>query len=368
MKRSGARDESVLVVDDKPANIDFLREILAPHYSVRAALGGSIALRLLASTRLPDLILMDVHMLGMDGFEVCERLKADPRTRDIPVVFVTTQAGEPEEARGLEVGAVDYISKPFHPAVVIARVRTHLELRSSRRALLRRNLQLKDLVQRRTAALQSAFDELWQGSLDTVVRLARTAEFRDDDTGAHVLRMSHYAAVTARKLGLGEALCEQILHAAPLHDIGKIGIPDQVLLKPGRLSDEEWWMMRQHPIIGARILEDSSSPLVQLAESIARSHHERWDGRGYPNGLAKDAIPLPGRITAVADVFDALTSERPYKKALPVQRAVRILTEGAGSHFDPQVVDAFLSTLDEIVELRARYQQDRGDSLLSPLA
>jgi len=347
----------VLVVDDSPVNIDVLDGILAPHVRVLAALDAPTAQRLARRSPPPDLILLDVNMPGMNGFELCQQLKHDRATRDIPVIFVTARSDDMDEGHGFAVGGADYITKPVHPEVVLARVRTQLELQSRRVAARERGRRLERQVQARTNELKRAYDELWQASLETTVRLARAAEFRDDDTGAHILRMSNVAAALARTMGLHSTLCEQIVHAAALHDIGKIGIPDGVLQKRGPLTPEEWVVMRRHPTIGASLLEGSDNPVLQLAEVIARTHHERWDGSGYPEGLAGEAIPLVGRIVAVADVFDALTSARPYKPAFPVPRAVRIVRDGAGSHFDPRVVEAFLACLDELVSLRLRYQQ-----------
>jgi putative two-component system response regulator len=357
----------VLIVDDNPVNIDVLRGILSPHMRVLAALDAPTAQRLARGPQPPDLVLLDVNMPGMNGYELCEQLRHDVATREIPVIFVTARTEDVDESRGFAVGGSDYITKPVHPDVVLARARTQLELRTRREADRARGQRLERLVRVRTGELERAYDELWRASLETTVRLARAAEFRDDDTGAHVLRMSHFATTIARSMGLPEPVCEQILHAAPLHDIGKIGIPDRILLKKGPLDEGEWAIMRRHPLIGARVLDGSDNPVVQLAEVIARTHHERWDGTGYPEGLAGEAIPLVGRIVAVADVFDALTNARPYKPAFPVERAVSIIREGAGSHFQPAAVQAFLAVLDELVHLRLRFQRSEGDPLLGRL-
>ncbi len=367
MTRPQAARARVLVVDDSPVNIDVLCGILSPHVRVLAALDAPTAQRLARGPVPPDLILLDVNMPGMNGFELCEQLQQDELTQDIPVIFVTARSDVMDEGRGFAVGGADYITKPLHPAVVLARVNTQLELNARRSANRERGRRLERVVRARTRELRQAYDRLWRASLETTIRLARAAEFRDDDTGAHLLRMSHFAAAIASAMGLPEPLCEQLLHAAPLHDIGKIGIPDDILLEPGPLGADAWVIMRQHPTLGSRVLEGSDNPVLQLAEVIARTHHERWDGSGYPAGLAGEDIPLVGRIVAVADVFDALTSRRPYKRAFSVERATRIVREGAGTQFDPTVVGAFIDCLDELVRLRLRFQRVEGDPLLAPL-
>lgn len=344
----------LLIVDDEPMNIDILNEVLG-EYRRSVALNGEDAIKAALRAK-PDLILLDVEMPGLSGFEVCRRLKGIAETREIPVIFITAQNDVDYEKTGFEVGAVDYIGKPFSPPIVRARVETHLSLKQTREALRLQNQSLEALVSSRTAQLQQALGEIKDAVLETILRLSRAAEYRDDDTGAHILRMSHYCATIARRLGLPELQVERLLHASPMHDVGKIGIRDNVLRKPGPLTPDEWAIMKSHPEIGARILSGSRSEVVQLAEVIALTHHERWDGTGYPRGLSGAEIPLPGRIAALADVFDALVSRRPYKEPFPLETSLELIREQRGRHFDPKVVDAFFAVLDEILEIRERYQ------------
>lgn len=325
---------TLLLVDDEPGNLQVLRHTLQDQYRLLFAKDGQAALDLVRSDR-PDLILLDVMMPGLSGYEVCRHLKRDPWTSAIPVVFVTALADVANEHTGLELGAVDYITKPFNPHIVRARVRTHLSLVRA--------------------------DELLETRLEVVQCLGRAAEFKDNETGRHVVRMSHYSQIVARALGYGEQAAQDLLHAAPMHDIGKNGIPDAVLLKPGKLTAEEWKIMRQHTVIGARILGDHPSGLLQLAASIALNHHEKWDGSGYPNGLAGEDIPHTARVVAVADVFDALTSVRPYKRAWSVSDAVELLREESGRHFDPEIVTAFLDCLPQILVVKERWADIEPD-------
>lgn len=326
---------TLLLVDDEPMNLQVLRHTLQDEYRLLFAEDGHGALRLVREEQ-PDLILLDVMMPGMSGYEVCKNLKKDPKYAGIPVIFVTALSDSANEHAGLELGAVDYIGKPFNPHIVKARVRTHLSLVRA--------------------------EEVLETRLQIVHALGRAAEYKDNETGLHVVRMSHYARIIARAMGFADHQAEELLHAAPMHDIGKIGIPDSILRKPGRLTEEEWDIMRRHTLIGARILGDHPSGLLRLARSIAMCHHEKWDGSGYPNGLAGEAIPLEARIVAIADVFDALTSERPYKKAWSVDDAVGLISKESGKHFDPAVVSAFMSCLPEILAVRERWA-DSTDQL-----
>jgi len=332
---------TILVVDDTPRNIDILQEILSPRYRVKVATSGARALAIAAQADAPDLILLDIMMPGMDGYEVIARLKADPATRGIPVLFVTAKETPEDEQRGFDLGCVDYITKPISAPRVLARIRTHLDLRDQNRVL-------EGKVAERTR-------ELEETRLSIIQRLGRAAEYRDNETGMHVIRMSHASRITALELGLPEAQADLLLQAAPMHDIGKIGIPDRVLLKPGKLDAEEWAIMRRHPEIGHGIIGTHASPLLRLAAEVALTHHERWDGTGYPHGLAGEAIPVAGRIVAVADVFDALTSVRPYKPAWPVADSVAVLEQGAGSHFDSRAVAAFLARLPDVLAVNAAF-------------
>ncbi|MFE1813380.1 HD domain-containing phosphohydrolase [Metapseudomonas otitidis] len=324
--------QCLLLVDDEPTNLQVLRHILQDDYRLLFAKDGPKALELAGRER-PALVLLDVMMPGMTGHEVCQQLKNDPATREIPVIFVTALADTEDEAKGFEVGAVDYITKPVSPAIVKARVRTHLSL--------------------------VRMDELKRTRLEIVQRLGLAAEYKDNETGLHVIRMSHYSRILARALGWSEADCDDLLNAAPMHDVGKIGIPDAVLRKPGKLDADEWAVMRQHVSIGANIIGEHPSGLLRMAQRIALTHHEKWDGSGYPNGLAGEDIPIEGRIVAIADVFDALTSERPYKQAWPVEEAVAFLRDQSGQHFDPDLVELFIQQLPAVLEVKARWAEGR---------
>ena len=349
-------EKRILVVDDTPENLDILGELLAPLGRITVAVDGRRALQLASQAPIPDLVLLDVTMPGMDGYEVCRRLKAEEATRDVPVIFVTTRDLESDEMVGFAAGGVDYITKPFRPRIVQERVRTHLALKEARDTLERQNDELERRVLARTAELREALVRVKAGSLETIVRLSRAAEFKDDDTGSHVLRMSHYAAAIARRVGLSPQEVDDLLNAAPMHDVGKIGIPDSILRKPGKLDAEEWVIMRTHAEIGGRILANSDSPIIQLGEVVAISHHEKWDGSGYPRGLRGEQIPLAGRIVAVADVFDALTTRRPYKEPFSLEKSYAILKEGSGAHFDPALIVAFFEVEAEILEIKVRHQ------------
>ncbi|GAB6041862.1 response regulator [Endothiovibrio diazotrophicus] len=344
--------QTILVVDDTPENIDVLSGVLRPDYKVKAALNGEKALKIAAATPKPDMILLDIMMPGMDGYEVCRRLKGDPATRKIPVIFITAKSEVEDERMGLELGAVDYITKPISPPIVQARVRTQL-------ALYDQNRELERKVAERT-------EELNRTRLEVIRRLGRAAEFKDNETGLHVIRMSHYARLIAEALNVGHDWAELVFNAAPMHDIGKIGIPDHILLKPGKLDDQEWAVMRKHPEFGAAIIGDHPSELMRMSREISLAHHEKWDGSGYPSRLAGDAIPLSGRIIAIADVFDALTTERPYKRAWTVEEAVKLIDETSGAHFDPTLVPVFHEVLPEMLEIKERYAENPALALELP--
>jgi putative two-component system response regulator len=331
---------SVLVVDDAPESIDVLRGVLGEEYQVKAAISGKEALAVAERGR-PDLILLDIMMPEMDGYEVCRRLKQNRDTARIPVIFVTTIADAASEIKGLELGAVDYLTKPYLPALVKSRVRTQI-------ALHHKNLALEQLVQERTS-------ELVATRLEIIRRLGRAAEYRDNETGMHVIRMSHYARVIALASGMGDAQADLIMHAAPMHDIGKIGVADSILLKPGPLEDHEWDAMKRHTLIGAEIIGDHPSDLLRAARVVALRHHEHWDGAGYPGGLRGEEIPKIVRVVTLADVFDALTSMRPYKQPWSVSEAVTQIQADSGKQFDPAVVHAFLRVLPECIDLGSKY-------------
>ena len=334
--------QTILVVDDVPENIDILKGILQSQYKVKVALNGKKALAIIESSP-PDLILLDIMMPDMDGYEVCRRIKGKSSTKDIPIIFVTAKSAETDEAEGFELGAVDYVTKPVSPILVRARVKTQL-------ALYDQNRTLEEKVKQRTSELETT-------RLEIIRRLGRAAEFKDNETGLHVIRMSYYSAHIARKTGMAEDDVDMLLNAAPMHDVGKIGIPDNIILKPGKLNDDEWKIMRTHPQIGADIIGNHSDGLLHLAREIALTHHEKWDGSGYPAGLVGEDIPFCGRIVAIADVFDALTTERPYKKAWPIEKALAVMEGDSGSHFDPALVDVFLKSIDELLKVRNKYQE-----------
>lgn len=338
--------QTILIVDDTPDNIDVLAEVLAPHYQTKIALNGEKALKIAAGEHKPDLILLDIMMPGISGYDVCQRLKRNSDTHGIPIIFVTAMNDMEDEKKGLEMGAVDYITKPINPAIVLARVRTHLALYDQTRELER-------LVALRTAELEKTRSQI-------IRRLGRAAEFKDNETGNHVIRMSHYARLTAQATGMSAAQVEILFHAAPMHDVGKIGIPDNILLKPGKLDEVEWEVMRQHPAMGAEIIGDHKDELLQAARCVAITHHEKWDGSGYPNGLKGEEIPIFGRIVAIADVFDALTTARPYKKAWTVEAALEMIEEGAGKHFDPGLMPAFRQALPAMLKIKEQYSEENG--------
>ncbi|ENN97376.1 MULTISPECIES: two-component system response regulator [Pseudoalteromonas] len=320
----------ILIVDDEPANLKVMREVLGNQYRMSFAKSGAAALALLEKEQ-PKLILLDIMMPDMNGFEVCEILKSTPALSHIPIIFVTALGDESDEFKGFELGAVDYITKPISPAIVRARVKTHLSLVQA--------------------------EQLKQAHVDLVHRLGRAAEYKDTDTGEHIARMSQYSKLLALEFGMGEQQAELLRQAAPMHDVGKIGIPDAILLKPGRLTPDEFDHMKQHAAIGAQILANSSSPLLQLAHKLAIEHHEKWDGSGYPNGLKGEQISVEGRIVAIADVFDALTSKRPYKEAWGVEEALENMQAQAGKHFDPHLINLFVNKLDAIIAIKSAHQE-----------
>ena len=320
----------ILLVDDEASNLQLLRQILQDHYRLLFAKDGPRALEL-ARQESPALVLLDVMMPGMSGYEVCAALKADPLTAAVPVIFVTALTDTADELEGFAAGAVDYITKPVSPPIVRARVRTHLSL--------------------------VRMDELRASRLAIVQRLGLAAEYKDNETGMHVIRMSHFSRLLGVAAGLSEQAADDLLHAAPMHDVGKIGIPDRILQKPGPLDADEWAIMQTHATIGADIIGEHPGGMLALAHNIALSHHEKFDGSGYPRGLAGQAIPLEGRIVAIADVFDALTSVRPYKRAWTVEAAVAYLEEQKGRHFDAALVDLFIAELPAMRAVMARWAE-----------
>jgi putative two-component system response regulator len=354
----------VLVVDDMPENLAVLGELLQTDYRVRVANSGNRALDVAGTAPRPDLILLDVMMPDLDGHDVLRRLQANAATHDIPVIFVTAMDDDADEEEGFALGAVDYIHKPIKPAIVRARVRTQLELKAARDLLRNQNTGLEAEVARRMRENQIVQDVSMRA-------LASLAETRDNETGNHIRRTQAYVDVLVRTLaeqppfaGLRvEGLIDLIVKAAPLHDIGKVGIPDHILLKPGPLDPAEWDIMKSHARLGAEAIEEAlqgeenQAPLafLHIAMDIAHSHHEKWDGSGYPEGLKGAVIPMPARLMAVADVFDALISRRVYKPPMPLEQAADIIRNGAGSHFDPEIVAVFVARFDDFRQIAARY-------------
>ena len=367
MRPDNLSKSRVLVVDDVKANIDILVTALRNDYRVSVATNGPTALAQVKANP-PDLILLDIVMPEMDGYEVCAELKADPVSQMIPVIFITAMNEIDDKSKGFELGAVDYVTKPFQVVEVKARVRTHLSLKNAMQALANQNLLLDAKVRERTQTLRDT-------QLEIIFRLSRAAEYRDNETGVHIKRMSHFCRALAAALDWDEDRCDLFFHASPMHDIGKIGIPDSILLKPARLNPEEWTIMKTHTTIGAEILSGHSSSLMQTARDIAVSHHEKWNGSGYPQGLSREAIPLTGRIAAVCDVFDALISERPYKKAWPLDDALREIRASGGTAFDPEIVDTFFRVLPDILNIIECFKDENlvvrspieGPSRLVPL-
>lgn len=341
----------IFIIDDEQANLKLLGKLLVGQ--------GSRELVLIEDPRevldryreaRPDLILLDINMPHLSGYQVMAQLKAlnDPLLP--PIVILSAQNDHDNLMRALTSGARDFISKPFDRTELLMRVRNLLDAQLAHRMVHDQKAVLEDMVQARTELLK-------QSRLQVVHRLGRAAEYRDNETGLHIIRMSHYSALLAKSLGWTEAECDLMLHASPMHDIGKIGIADAILLKPGKLAPQEWEIMQTHATIGADILEGSDSDLLSLACVIALGHHEKWDGSGYPSGLAGESIPQAGRIVAVADVFDALTSVRPYKKAWSFEDAAAFIQDNAGTHFDPEVAAHFQRCLPEILAIHNRYRE-----------
>jgi len=359
---------TILIVDDTPQNIAFMAGLLKERYRTRIATNGERALQAAAMLPPPDLILLDIMMPDMDGFEVCRRLKATPALQQIPVIFLTAKTDAEAEQKGLDCGAVDYITKPISPPIALARVRNHLALKAAADQLRDQNLRLEAEVAQRTRQIQQTQDV-------TIMAMASLAEARDNETGNHIRRTQHYVRLLAQALQthprfsgfLSDEVIDLLFKSAPLHDIGKVGIPDAILLKPGKLTPEEFEIMKTHTTLGrdaitrAEQLMDEPSTFLHLACEIAYSHQEKWDGSGYPQGLAGEAIPVSARLMALADVYDALISRRVYKPPFPHEEAVHIVRQGSGSHFDPDIVAAFLAIQESFRQVAQQFADDHGE-------
>jgi putative two-component system response regulator len=368
----GAPDKSlVMIVDDEPINVKILQKHLkVAGYSRFFTTSDATTVLDRLRKNPPDVLLLDVMMPDINGLDLLEEIRNDASLGYFPVLILTASDSDETRVRALNLGATDFLNKPVNPSEIVARVRNALLVKAHHDHLKSYSQELEDQVRRRTA-------ELAASRLELIHCLARAAESRDNETGHHVMRVGCYAGLIARKLGLDPDLVELIEHAAPLHDLGKIGIPDSILLKPGKLAPDEYEIMRKHAVFGKRtfepmtndewrtfkshtvlgemIMEADGSPVIRMAAKIALTHHEKWDGSGYPLGLAGEEIPLPGRITAVADVFDALSSSRPYKPAWPLDRCFKAIQDGRGTHFDPVVLDAFIAGREEIVRIRMKF-------------
>lgn len=365
MDTSSLKRPTVLVVDDTPDNLSLMSGLLRELYRVQVANSGERALKLVQTGPQPDLILLDIMMPGLSGYDVCEALKADASTRDIPIIFLTAMAATQDEKKGLDMGAVDFITKPVNPPIVLSRVATQLKVKAASDFLRDQNAYLEAEVKRRTEELAAIQDV-------TILAMASLAETRDNDTGNHIRRTQHYIKTLANHLKdhprfrhfLTEKTIDSLFKSAPLHDIGKVGIPDRILLKPGKFTPEEFEIMKSHCSLGRDAIQHAEDQLglkvefLQLAKEIAYSHQEKWDGSGYPEGIGGDDIPIAARLMAVADVYDALISRRVYKDGMPHEKAVEIIVEGRGSHFDPDIADAFFVLSEEFRSIAARYADD----------
>lgn len=380
----------ILIVDDQPDNLLILEDLLGRHYTVDAASDGEGALTRLAEADRPDLVLLDVVMPGMDGFEVCRRIKAAPGLHDIPVLLLTSLEGAADEEYGLSLGADDFIHKPYSPPVVLARVNNHLKLARARRLLRDRNEDLERLVAERMRQILRQSEQLVRSKQEviasqgaTITALCSLTEVRDNETGGHIRRTQHYVRVLAERLRdhprfrheLNDETIDMMFRSAPLHDVGKVAIPDAILLKQGKLTPAEWEIMKRHPTYGRDAiaqaeleLGDQGGSFLRFAREIAHCHHEKWDGSGYPQGLAGDDIPISARLMAVADVYDALMSRRTYKEAYSHERAIEMIQADRGRHFDPDVVDALQGLAETCREIAQRYRDGDDPHKVLPAA
>jgi putative two-component system response regulator len=359
---------TILVIDDTPDNLSLVSALLKDIYKVKVANHGDKGFKIATSENPPDLILLDVMMPDIDGYQVCRQLKANAATRDIPVIFLTAKTEEDEEQKGLELGAVDYITKPISPSIVLARIKTQLQLKAAADFLKDKAAYLEEEVAKRTKEVMAIQDV-------TILAMASLAETRDSDTGNHIRRTQHYVKVLAEKLKpnprftayLTDSNINTLFKSAPLHDIGKVGIPDCILLKPGRFEAHEMEIMKTHTTLGRDAIQQAENALgvkvefLTVAKEIAFCHQEKWDGSGYPEGLSGDNIPISARLMAVADVYDALVSRRIYKEGMSHEKAVQIIVEGKGRHFDPDMVDAFVEIQGEFLAIAQRYADTDTD-------
>jgi len=347
----------ILVVDDEEKNRKLMDAMLHPMgYTIIFANDGEEAVQKAISEQ-PDVILLDILMPKKNGFEVVKELKQNNSTKYIPLVMVTAMKNVGQRAAAYDIGVDDFLSKPIDQVEIRSRVRSLLKVKQLNDMQQDYQKVLEQHLAEKTKNLKKAISLIRIAQRETIHRLSTAAEYKDEDTGSHLKRMMNYAATVSRAMGLDDKKAEQMLLASPMHDIGKIGIPDEILLKPGRLNPDERRIMQTHAEIGAQILTGSYDPVIKTAEIIALTHHEKWDGSGYPKGLKKEDIPIEGRIAAVADVFDALTSKRPYKNAFPVDKSLQIIRGNSGTHFDPQVVDAFFSIQAGILDIKEKYNE-----------
>lgn len=367
---------TILAVDDTPDNLLLISGLLKDEYHLKVANGGERAIKIAQSDNPPDLILLDIMMPDIDGYEVCRILKADEKTSHIPIIFLTAKTEVEDETHGLEMGAVDYITKPISPPIVLARVKTHLALKRMQDFLRDQNTYLESEVKKRTEEVVAIQDV-------TIHAMASMAETRDNETGNHIRRTQHYVKLLAEHLRThphfskflnDDKTIEMLFKSAPLHDIGKVGIPDAILLKPDRLTKEEFEVMKSHTTLGRDAIIHAEKnlgievPFLQYAKEIAYSHQEKWDGSGYPQGLSGEEIPISARLMAVADVYDALISRRVYKMPMPHEDAVKIMLEGKGQHFDPDVIDAFMQCQAEFKAIGEKYSDSEADVLKKTLS
>ena len=359
---------TVLVVDDSPDNLSLISGLLKDLYKLKVANNGEKAIKIAQAENKPDLILLDVMMPGISGYEVCETLKADPSTKDIPIIFLTAMTGADDEKKGLEIGGADYITKPISPPIVLARVKTQLQNKAASDFLRDQNHYLENEVSERTKEVMAIQDV-------TILSMASLAETRDNDTGNHIRRTQYYVKALAEALKdhprfcdyLTENTIKMLFKSAPLHDIGKVGIPDRILLKPGKLDEDEFEIMKTHTTLGRDALANAEKSLgtdvefLMMAKEIAYAHQEKWDGSGYPEGIGGDDIPISARLMAVADVYDALICRRIYKEGMPHEKACQIIHEGSGTHFDPDITEAFMKINEQFKEIAQRYADSDKD-------